>query len=253
MDESGKWGPLRNDRGGPRRVQGIIFDLFGTLVDNVQPRDWVEFLTIAAGTLGVPTRQFARVWSMDTRLKRARGDFQTVDEALRFVCQRLGIVVTEAKIAAVSELRWEYTRRSLQPRQDAVATLETLRARGHRIGLVSDCTAEVPGLWHTTPFVDLIDAPVFSCSAGAVKPDPTLFQSACEALALEPASCVYVGDGGGDELNAAERLGMRSILICARHEEPLVLTRPGLERFKEDRIACLDELLDVLVEMDRAA
>ena len=55
------------------------------------------------------------------------------------------------------------------------------------------------------------DAPVLSCEAGVMKPDPAIFRLSLDALDVCPAECLYVGDGGSDELTAAHALGMRAI------------------------------------------
>lgn len=48
------------------------------------------------------------------------------------------------------------------------------------------------------------------------KPDPRMFLLAAERLGVQPADCVYVDDRRSN-LNAAESLGMRPILMNSRH------------------------------------
>ena len=44
-----------------------------------------------------------------------------------------------------------------------------------------------------------------------MKPDPAIFRLSMDALGASPDECLYVGDGGSDELAAARALGMRAI------------------------------------------
>jgi putative hydrolase of the HAD superfamily len=55
---------------------------------------------------------------------------------------------------------------------------------------------------------------VFSCVERTRKPDPRLFRAVAARLAVEPAACVYVGDGGGRELTGASGIGMRAVLLA---------------------------------------
>jgi putative hydrolase of the HAD superfamily len=82
------------------------------------------------------------------------------------------------------------------------------------IGLVSDCTSELPDAWHQLPLAALIDAPVFSCVERTRKPDPRLFHAVAHRLHADPAACLYIGDGGGRELTGASGIGMRAVLLA---------------------------------------
>ena len=54
---------------------------------------------------------------------------------------------------------------------------------------------------------------VFSCTVGIRKPDPRLYRIAITKLRVEADRCLYVGDGGHDELGGAARAGMTAILL----------------------------------------
>lgn len=125
----------------------------------------------------------------------------------------IGEQVDAEGIRKASGIRAEFARRTLQPRPDAVATLGKIRALRLRTALISDCSPPVPALWPATPLAQLVEEPLFSCTEGLIKPNPALYLRACERLGVDPAACVYVGDGGNGELSGAERVGMRAILI----------------------------------------
>ncbi|HUB42247.1 MAG TPA: HAD family hydrolase, partial [Streptosporangiaceae bacterium] len=85
---------------------------------------------------------------------------------------------------------------------------------GFGIGLVSDCTIELPDAWSRLPLAAVVDAPVFSCLEGTRKPDPRLFRKVAADLRTEPGQCLYIGDGGGRELTGASGIGMRAVLLA---------------------------------------
>ena len=129
------------------------------------------------------------------------------------------------------QLRNTFTRNLLMhPRIDAVQTLNRLRALGLPIGVVSDCSREVPDIWPETVFHDLVHVTVFSCLVGVRKPNPIIYQTACDQLAVDPTACVYIGDGFSNELGGAQRLGMQAYLLLPPNEE-----RPGSDQWEGHR------------------
>ena len=194
------------------QVRAVVFDLFNTLtapVDDVEFRASVRAMGLAAG---VDPDGFTRGW-FDLWWELFDGTFGTTDAGVRGVCEAMGAEASEAGIRRAVELRVEFSRRTLRPRDDAVATLRRLRRKGLRTALISNCSTDVADLWPTTPYAELIDKPLFSCVERLVKPDSDLYVRACERLDVGPGDCVYVGDGGNSELTGASRVGMRAVLI----------------------------------------
>ena len=99
-------------------------------------------------------------------------------------------------------------------------TLRRLRKAGMKIGLVSNCASDVPALFAETPIAPLVDAALFSCTEGVMKPDPAIYHRVANRLGVVAARCLYVGDGNDDELAAAAALGMTPVLLDARRTPP---------------------------------
>lgn len=55
------------------------------------------------------------------------------------------------------------------------------------------------------------DAVYLSYEQGIQKPDEEIFQRCMDSLSVNAEECVYVGDGGSYELEAAEKLGMKAV------------------------------------------
>ncbi len=165
-----------------------------------------------ADVLSAPAEDFVRLW-VQYYDQRAVGAFATSQACIEHICRTLGLQPDDWQIERAAQARLDLTQRALVPRTDAIDTISTLRALDYRIGLISDCSSEVPVLWGHTPFAPLIDAPIFSCSSGLKKPDPRIYWLACERLRVDPGRCIYVGDGGSRELTGAAEVGMRPVLI----------------------------------------
>jgi putative hydrolase of the HAD superfamily len=194
-------------------MTAVIFDFYGTLTP-VSPNEvWAANAGRLAAIFGVSPEDLLRV--LDASFpERISGAFGGVRETMRVIADRLGVDVTDNQLDQASEARRAVQESMFALRPEALGVIGLLRDRGLRIGLVSDCTSELPDAWARLPLAPLIDAPVFSCVEGTRKPDPRLFRTAAERLDADPAACLYVGDGGGRELTGASGIGMRAVLLA---------------------------------------
>lgn len=230
-----------------RQYDAVIFDLFGTLVKQFTNVMYREALDEMAAVLSVNADDFAEVWFVDGD----EGDHRICglvpfDEDVRTACKRLGSSPDERTVQAACDTYKEYVRRSLVPREDAVRTLSGLRSDGYGLGLVSDCSWEMPHLWPDTPFEPFFDTSVFSCEQGIRKPDPRIYRLATDQLGVMPERCVYIGDGGCTELGGAASIGMHPVLMCAPEDRAIVMRRCEPDGWHGYTIARLIEVYSLL-------
>jgi putative hydrolase of the HAD superfamily len=194
-------------------IRAVVFDYFGTLTPTL-PRvaSAVDQPEIAA-ILGVD-REAVRDWWGTTYPDRSTGRTGTGFDTMRLLARTLGGDDSDGAVHAAQRLRLDTYAQMAQPRANAVEVLTALRAKGLRIGLLSDCSAELPELWADLPLADLVDEPVFSALVGERKPHRAMYTTVCERLGVEPTECLYVGDGGSNELTGATAFGMRAVLIA---------------------------------------
>jgi putative hydrolase of the HAD superfamily len=215
------------------RYRAVIFDLWATLVpwDQEQAN---RFYDSMADAVGIEPERFREAW-LSGRKSREIGP---IADHLRELFDGLGAAPDLDEVLA---MRREWTLRSLQPRPDALETLAELRRRGHLLGLISVCSQDVPHVWDETPLAGALDELVFSCEVGLSKPDPRIYEIACERLGVEPRVCLFVGDGANDELPGAERAGMAAVQLRAPGE-PLT---PEGESWSGRWVEHLSEVLDL--------
>jgi putative hydrolase of the HAD superfamily len=94
-----------------------------------------------------------------------------------------------------------------------VDTLHQLRAAGLRLGLVSNADAMEVAAWADSPMAGLFDSEVFSCRVGCVKPERAIYEHCLRELGLRGEDCLFVGDGGSDELAGARAVGMSPVFV----------------------------------------
>ena len=229
-----------------KRYRAVIFDLYGTLIDELMHpeanrRIYDRKRDEMADILGVDRKEFSREWSKASH-QRMTGGLPSTGATLRYICGRLGVEPDKDRIAAAAEMRLEYSRRSLVPRQGALETLATLRDRGYRVGLISNCTEEVSRLWESTPFAPLFDHVILSFDVGLAKPDRRIYELATKRLGVAANECLYVGDGNDGELTGAERVGMTAVLMRAPYDQE----DGRRESWTEKRISRIAEVLDIV-------
>lgn len=214
------------------RFRGVIFDLWDTLVD-WPVADSRAHRARLIEQLGVDEETFDGVWN-DTFHTRETGPIDAAYRALGLADEHVPAHVAD---------RHEIARRTLLPREGVLETLDALRARGHKLGLISMCTEDVPVAWPETEFAGRFDAETFSATCGMVKPDPEIFLSTAEAIGVDPAECLYIGDGGSDELAGATRVGMTAVYIEPVGREPYW---PEVRNWDGLRITSIPRVLELV-------
>lgn len=227
------------------RYKAIIFDLFGTLVDNFTMSEYEKVLEDMAAVLKVPAEGFAELWR-GYFTQRIDGTHPTHEDSIRIICRDLGVAVTEEQVQRAADIRLDYTILALQPRPETLTVLTRLHERGLKVGLISDCSPEAPKAWPTTAFPPYFDVTIFSCAVGMKKPDPRIYQMAADRLEVKPEDCLYVGDGGSGELTGAQEIGMSPVLLRDPAEEYDLISLEREDDWEGPRIAYLREALNLV-------
>lgn len=226
------------------KYQAVIFDLFGTLAHNFSEEGYGEALVQMAVALSLPPEDFRRAW-FATSGERNSGDQQSSEADVRHICRQFEMTPDDEQVLRAVKARLDYIRQVMTPQPEAGETLTALREQGHKTGLISDCTHEIPAVWPETMLAPLIDEAVFSCDVGLRKPDPRIYRLTAERLGVRPEECLFVGDGGSQELSGALEVGMHPVLIRvdADSDEAHLARR---EEWDGATISSLPEVLDLV-------
>jgi putative hydrolase of the HAD superfamily len=225
------------------KYEAVIFDLFGTLIENYSFAESENVLRGMAAEMGVPPEDFVSLWHQ-TFYGRMEGSFKSYQDCIRHICRQMGVTADDEIIEKVAGIRFRMNREDLtSPRDEAIEVISSLKETGHKIGLLSDCSMETPLVWQESPLAPLIDAPVFSCLEGIKKPDPNFYMIAVNRLAVHPEKCIYVADGIGKELPAAAELGMYPVKILVPGEDDY---DPYREEWNGPVISSLREILEIV-------
>lgn len=190
-----------------------MLDLFGTLVTAPTPEERARAASRLAAVVGCDTTTVERYFR-DTWHVRHDGTLPTLaDLAAHLVCAVHG---PDAAVRPVADELRALGQARLVPAPSVVYALQSLLSKRVRLGVLSDASAEIAAAWPSSPLAALVDAAVFSCDAGAVKPDQWLYARICDELDVPSDRTLYVGDGGGDELRGALAAGMAAVVAVRR-------------------------------------
>ncbi len=207
----------------------VLFDLDDTLHDDTQAclLAGMEAAEEVARLRGVDARALADAYAREA----ATFWHGLTRESLRTQLKGLRERMWESALAAVGvedralartvaqryyELRKKYF--TLFP--GALELLEEQRARGRRLGILTNGFAET----HIEKIAllgltDAVDATFFADDAGLLKPDPAFFEHACKQLGVAPKHAAMVGDRYDRDIAGALASGMTAIWLNITGEQ----------------------------------
>ncbi len=190
-----------------RQIQAVIFDMYETLV--TQFCSPLYYGTQIAQDLGISPEEFLPGWRK-TEADRATGK-RTFEEVMEMLMHKHGIwsaeryrQVVEKRIAIQTDCF-----RHLHP--NILPMLSELKEKEIKIGLITNCFSEEAKLIRESVLFPYFDAPCLSYELGMRKPNPEIFHTCVKMLGISAKNCLYVGDGGSEELETARDLGMQTV------------------------------------------
>lgn len=212
------------------QIRAILFDWGGTLahVDGqveALMRGAAEVLQIIAGRSDDALAQSMMAAAVEAEKRAAEHpDLYEVDlgELLRAWARAHGLSANERQIdASLAAIGRNWVGAALTPVFGARDTLQTLRAMGLRVGLVSNCF--IPPQYcrdelRHQRIADLLDCAVFSSEVGHRKPSRRIYAKALQDLAAiggpsEFAEILFVGDSPAYDVITPAALGMSTALV----------------------------------------
>jgi HAD superfamily hydrolase (TIGR01509 family) len=206
----------------PGPIEAVLFDFHSTLVDQGDPRTWLE---LAWARLGRPATARsglgeARFDALAAWVDRIWEHAAEVDpHAERDLSRARHRAVYDQLVARLPDLEPELARALYEtmldtwvPYHDTLPVLAALRARGLRLGLVSNAGVDVRQVVVRAGMAPLLDAVVVSHEIGAVKPHALIFERALSALGVPAERALMVGDSPRDDVGAAF-LGVRTLIL----------------------------------------
>jgi putative hydrolase of the HAD superfamily len=194
----------------PTQIRGVVFDLFHTLTGRESERSDLPW---TADVLGVPRARWDEALLQSSR-RRLTGEERDPYRIVSTLARALNPEIDDARIRAAVTARVQRFRETLyRIPVENLDTLHELRGAGFRLGLISNADAMEVAAWADSPMSGLFDSEVFSCDAGCVKPEAAIYDRCLRELGLRGEECLFIGDGGSNELAGAKEAGMTAVFV----------------------------------------
>lgn len=200
-------------------LKAVVFDWGGTLTpwhDLDLHAHWYAYAEIydPAGAAALASRLLAAEQERWKRQLDSAGAVST--GALQAMFEEQGIDTASAAHLRALAAYLDFWSPHTIADPDAAALMESLRARGLRIGVLSNTMW--PRQHHQEVFErdglhTLIDAAAYTSEMPYAKPHLDAFASIAAALGVQEAECAFVGDRLWDDILGAQQAGMRAIWI----------------------------------------
>jgi len=212
-------------------IKGVIFDLGSTLIE--YRGEWRAVLKeqigsvldyLRASGLNLPAEFEPRYEALiDQFYTRGQQDWIefTAEYTLQYALTECGLPDQPGEVIrgalavgfAEGEKLWA-------PFDDAYVTLDTLKARGYRLGIISNArdAANVERLIDQAQLRPWFNPIVISANAGVRKPHPRIFKIVLDAWRLPPDQVVMVGDMLGADVLGAHNANLRGIWATMQAE-----------------------------------
>ncbi len=183
-------------------IRAVVFDIGGVL-ELTEPgslaRIWEPRLGLGPGEMNSKLAEVAEAGAVGTISEQQAG--QQIAEILGLDASQLSAFLADLWTEYLGTLNTELT-----------AYFASLRPR-YRTGIISNSFV---GARHREQqrygFGDLTDLIVYSHEAGMSKPDPRIYQLACDGLGVPAAGTVFLDDVP-ENLTAARQAGMHAVLF----------------------------------------
>lgn len=188
-------------------IKAVIFDMFETLITHYKCP--LYFGAQMAQDAGISKEQFLPLWRA-TDEERTLGKL-TLEQVITSILQECGCF-SEELLENIVEKRIETKKACFENlHEEIIPMLTKLKEQGIKIGLISNCFSEEAAVIRESVLFPFFDAVCLSYEQGVQKPDREIYNRCMAELDVKAEECVYVGDGGSQELEAASSLGMKAV------------------------------------------
>ena len=223
-------------------IRAVIFDMFETLITHY--RSPLYFGAQMAEDAGIAEEGFQALWR-STEYDRTIGKL-TLEEVVESIL-RENQCYSEELVNKIVKKRIETKQDCFrQLHSEIIPMLKKLKEKGILIGLISNCFSEEAEVIRRSVLFPYFDAAILSYEQGVQKPDEEIYKRCMASLGVAPEECLYIGDGGSNELEAARTLGMKAFQAVWYLQEGTSQPMGRMEAFEqlESPRDVLEHLLD---------
>ena len=223
-------------------IKAIYFDLFFTLIVPTYEKtnNEYEILNLSVGEW----EQYAE--NNILYHERALGFVKTEKEIIDKIVSLMPFEVRAIQKEQVLFAREQRMKNALKMiSKEILDTLVKLKLKDIKLGLISNADCIDCKYWNQSPLFRCFNDSVFSCNVGLLKPDRQIYELAMQRLNVSPEQCLFVGDGGSNELCGAKSAGMGTV-FSEMLETKNAAQRESIIKYSDYHIKHMNELFNYL-------
>lgn len=190
------------------KYKAVIFDLFETLITEWGHKKYTK--NEMCSDLGIEREKFDIYWN-EKEKERYSGEISFTDSIL-YVCEKCSKQIDDLTLSGIIDKRirtkslcFEYVN------PDVYQLLDHLKTMGLRLAIISNCSSEEVKVIRQSKIYKYFDQVVLSYEVKMQKPDIRIYKRGADLLGVAASECIFIGDGGSNELEGAKMAGMKAI------------------------------------------
>jgi len=212
-----------------KKMKGIIFDFWGTLVENGTYSPIKQTFKIL--NVRMPFSAFVEKFERIFMTKK----YASKAEAFKAVCKGFNLDCNDSVIEKLIGL-WNKNMLLAKPYDETEIVLKGLKEKGIKLALAPNAPEQsIEPILEKFNLAQYFDVIMFSFEEGLIKTDKAFFEKAAKKLGLDKKDVMVVGDSIQSDIKGAENAGIKAILM----------DRNNRRDFKE-KITALSELMEMV-------
>ncbi len=208
-------------------IKAIIFDFWGTLVENGVQHSPLKQVRDSMRLYSVPFSAFVTSFERSFMTR----SYESLADAFEQTFRNFNARYNEHIISELVGL-WNKNRLLAKPFPETLKTLEALKQKGIKLALLSNTDGfSVEPILEKYDLAKYFDVIILSYKTGFLKTDKKSFELVLKGLGLEKEDAIMVGDSMQSDIKGAENAGIKAVLI----------DRKGLREY-QNKIKELEEL-----------
>lgn len=186
----------------------VIFDLFETLITEWGHKKYTKNEMCA--DVGIEREKFDIYWD-EKGDDRYLGEISFEDSIL-YICEKIEKSIDASVISNIIDKRiktksvcFEYVN------PNVFQLLRNIKALGLQTAIISNCSSEEVNVLKESGIYKYFDEVILSYEVHMKKPDSCIYEEGAKRLGVALEECLFVGDGGSNELVGAKNVGMKAI------------------------------------------
>ncbi len=200
----------------PEPYDAVLLDLYDTIVWS----EWFRLRDAIAARIGdeMEADQLQKAFEQ-TRPARGVGGYGSVEGDMAAVLEAAGVAYDATLVGELVELERAHLENGVHVYEDVFPALASLRARGVKTALVSNCSHSTRPVVEQLGLETVFDRVVLSFEVRAMKPDPAIYRATLEQLGNVPPDRAVFVDDQPTYCDGATAIGLDARLILRKNED----------------------------------